>query len=58
MDKRFAPDHFDKVHDRIEQTHNFIFKAMPVVMVISVIGSLLMMGLIVAAIYWLLMNAG
>ena len=58
MDKRFTPDHFDKVHDRIEKTHNMIFRAMPIVMVISIIGVIMTLALMGAGIYWLIGNAG
>jgi hypothetical protein len=48
---------FDKMSSRIEKTHNVMFKIMPFMVALAIVSSLAVLGLIGAAIYWLLMNA-
>ena len=49
-------DHFNKTLERIEKTHDAMFKLAPVFIAISIISALAVIGLIAAIIYYILMS--
>lgn len=49
-------DHFNKTRERIEKTHNAMFKLAPVFIAFSIISALAVLGLIASLIYYILMS--